>query len=225
MHWAEMHCQRRLLAHSITRAAALCTRCLPHLPGCCCSLAGRLEDKSSLVRKEALKLLQALMLHNPFGPKLPLDRFDKTLAEHRAMLDQLLPGGAAPAPGAAGDALQQGLDVKPLPAEDAAEAAADAEGDERQQPGQEGSAEGMEVDGEVAQAGQTAADSDEEEQEGQPAPPSRSRECGWVEGGAATCLCGLCCCSVVCEACALSLPCLCCRHGPCLPARPLISVV
>lgn len=44
-----------------------------------------------MVRKEALRLLQALMLHNPFGPKLPLDRFDRTLADHRAMLEQLVP--------------------------------------------------------------------------------------------------------------------------------------
>ena len=52
---------------------------------------GRLEDKSSLVRKEALRLLQALMLHNPFGPSLPVDRFEATYMAHRQMLDQLLP--------------------------------------------------------------------------------------------------------------------------------------
>lgn len=52
---------------------------------------GRLEDKSSLVRKEALRLLQALMLHNPFGPSLPVDRFAATLGTHKDMLDQLFP--------------------------------------------------------------------------------------------------------------------------------------
>lgn len=50
---------------------------------------GRLEDKSSLVRKEALRLLAALMLHNPFGPALPIDRFSATLQVHKAMLEQL----------------------------------------------------------------------------------------------------------------------------------------
>jgi condensin complex subunit 1 len=52
---------------------------------------GRLEDKSSLVRKEALRLLGALMLHNPFGPALPLDRFAASLQVHREMLDQVMP--------------------------------------------------------------------------------------------------------------------------------------
>jgi len=52
---------------------------------------GRLEDKSSLVRKEAMRLLQALMLHNPFGPSLPVDRFAATLGTHKDMLDQLFP--------------------------------------------------------------------------------------------------------------------------------------
>jgi len=52
---------------------------------------GRLEDKSSLVRKEALRLLQALMLHNPFGPSLPVDRFAATLGTHKDMMDQLFP--------------------------------------------------------------------------------------------------------------------------------------
>lgn len=52
---------------------------------------GRLEDKSSLVRKEALKLLGALMLHNPFGPALPLDRFIASLQVHSEMLEQIMP--------------------------------------------------------------------------------------------------------------------------------------
>ena len=50
-------------------------------------MAGRLEDKSSLVRKEALRLLQQLMLHNPFGPALPAARFVASLEVHRKMLE------------------------------------------------------------------------------------------------------------------------------------------
>lgn len=41
----------------------------PSLPPCPPHWPGRLEDKSSLVRKEALRLLQALMINNPFGPR------------------------------------------------------------------------------------------------------------------------------------------------------------
>lgn len=49
--------------------------------------AGRLEDKSSLVRKEALRLLQSLMLDNPFGPCLAVERYANSLQHHQAMLD------------------------------------------------------------------------------------------------------------------------------------------
>ena len=44
--------------------------------------AGRLEDKSSLVRKEALRLLQALMINNPFGPRWVLPRRVEGCAAH-----------------------------------------------------------------------------------------------------------------------------------------------
>lgn len=51
--------------------------------------AGRLEDKSSLVRREALRLLQCLLLHNPFGPSLPHAAFEASLKEHSAVLEAL----------------------------------------------------------------------------------------------------------------------------------------
>lgn len=154
--------------------------CLPTPPLFCLSPAGRLEDKSSLVRKEALRLLQALMLHNPFGPKLPLDRFDKTLADHRAMLDQLVPPEeAAPALGQEGDTLQQ-----PIRVEGGAEGGAAAEepgAAVKAEPGAEETAEEMEVDGEAAAA--VAAEQDEaaaggEAAEEEPAQPTCSRELG-----------------------------------------------
>lgn len=132
------------------------------------------------MRKEALRLLQALMLHNPFGPKLPLDRFDKTLADHRAMLDQLVPPEeAAPALGQEGDTLQQ-----PIRVEGGAEGGAAAEepgAAVKAEPGAEETAEEMEVDGEAAAA--VAAEQDEaaaggEAAEEEPAQPTCSRELG-----------------------------------------------
>ena len=48
--------------------------------------AGRLEDKSSIVRKAALQLLAALLLYNPFGGELPEGRFEASLTEWRAKL-------------------------------------------------------------------------------------------------------------------------------------------
>lgn len=50
------------------------------------SLAGRLEDKSSIVRRAALQLLMALLLFNPFGAQLPEACFAASLAEYRAKL-------------------------------------------------------------------------------------------------------------------------------------------
>jgi hypothetical protein len=47
---------------------------------------GRLEDKSSIVRRAALGLLGALLSHNPFGEKLPEAAFAASLAEYRAKL-------------------------------------------------------------------------------------------------------------------------------------------
>jgi len=145
------------------------------LPAC----ADRLQDKSSLVRKEALRLLQALMLHNPFGPKLPVDRFQASLATHKAMLDQLLPPEQAQ-----GDGLQENINLEGQEGGAAAEAGQEggAEPAVKAEPGkeEEGPAEEMEVDGEgePAQQEEAAAAAEGEEPEAQqPVQPVRSREC------------------------------------------------
>lgn len=52
--------------------------------------AGRLEDKSSIVRRAALQLLTALLLYNPFGAQLPEACFAASLAEYRAKLQVTL---------------------------------------------------------------------------------------------------------------------------------------
>ena len=127
--------------------------------------SGRLEDKSSLVRKEALRLLQALMLHNPFGPTLPVDRFEASLATHRGMLEQLAPPDRS-------DALQAGIQVEAAPAGGQGQQEEQAEGQEEAAVKAEGEAEGMEVDGAAA----AEAPSAEAEVEEEPAQPARSRE-------------------------------------------------
>ncbi len=38
------------------------------------------------MRKAALQLLMNLLLHNPFGPQLPSDKFAVTLQQHRRRL-------------------------------------------------------------------------------------------------------------------------------------------
>lgn len=38
------------------------------------------------MRKEALRLLQCLLLHNPFGPALPVSAFTASLETHRRLL-------------------------------------------------------------------------------------------------------------------------------------------
>ena len=53
--------------------------------------AGRLEDKSALVRKQALLLLVSLLSFNPFAPQLPEDRFVATLEEYQRKLQVGLP--------------------------------------------------------------------------------------------------------------------------------------
>eukprot|EP00887_Chlorella_sp_A99_P003643 scaffold7.g3643.t1 len=118
---------------------------------------GRLEDKSSLVRKEALRLIQVLMMNNPFGPSLPKERFEASLLHHKAMLEQLLP------PSQEGDGIEAALPSIERPGQQegeggdaeavAAEAEAGAVGDAavKGEPGAE-AAEGMEVDGEPAPA-------------------------------------------------------------------------
>ncbi|KAL4446838.1 hypothetical protein ABPG77_008082 [Micractinium sp. CCAP 211/92] len=141
---------------------------------------GRLEDKSSLVRKEALRLLQALMLHNPFGPKLPSDRFEASLAAHKAMLEQLLPPEAG-----AEDAMQEGIRVEGADANGADAGGAAAEGASvKAEPGAEPSAEGMDVDegaeGEGVQDGAQQEEAAGEAGEVAPVQPVRSpAEVGW----------------------------------------------
>lgn len=136
------------------------------------------------MRKEALRLLQALMLHNPFGPKLPVDRFEASLATHRAMLEQLVPPGEA---GGQGDAIQENIQVEGGAAEGQAGeegAAAAAAGNDvaiKPEPGAERSAEEMEVDGEEQQQEEVEEEAAEAEGEGAeeapaPAQPARSRE-------------------------------------------------
>ncbi|KAG7674430.1 hypothetical protein Ndes2437B_g00695 [Nannochloris sp. 'desiccata'] len=99
-HLLDILCERVRDQSSFTRKAVLQTwaylaenRAVPlgHWQVVTSIAVGRLEDKSSLVRKEALRLLGCLMLHNPFGPALPVDRFDASLAVHKAMLDAVMP--------------------------------------------------------------------------------------------------------------------------------------
>lgn len=99
-HLLEILCERIRDQSSFTRKAVLQTwqylaehRAIPlgHWQVVTEMAIGRLEDKSSLVRKEALRLLGALMLHNPFGPALPVDRFVASLQVHKAMLEQVMP--------------------------------------------------------------------------------------------------------------------------------------
>ena len=47
---------------------------------------GRMEDKSSNVRKAAMQLLMTLLQFNPFGPVLEEPRLAATLAAHAAKL-------------------------------------------------------------------------------------------------------------------------------------------
>jgi condensin complex subunit 1 len=49
-------------------------------------LPGRLEDKSAIVRKQALLLLTAMLGFNPFAPQLPEDKFVATLQEYKRKL-------------------------------------------------------------------------------------------------------------------------------------------
>ncbi|KAJ8570427.1 hypothetical protein K7X08_037399 [Anisodus acutangulus] len=56
--------------------------------------AGRLEDKSAIVRKSALNLLIMMLQHNPFGPQLRAASFEATLEQYKKKLDDL--GAKAP---------------------------------------------------------------------------------------------------------------------------------
>lgn len=44
---------------------------------------GRIKDKSSIVRKNALILLSNLLDYNPFGPSLKLSEFKAKLKEYQ----------------------------------------------------------------------------------------------------------------------------------------------
>lgn len=48
--------------------------------------AGRLEDKSAIVRKSALNLLIMMLQHNPFGPQLRTVPFEATLDQYKKKL-------------------------------------------------------------------------------------------------------------------------------------------
>ncbi|CAF2048150.1 unnamed protein product [Brassica rapa] len=53
--------------------------------------AGRLEDKSAIVRKSALNLLITMLQHNPFGPQLRIASFEATLEQYKRKLNELEP--------------------------------------------------------------------------------------------------------------------------------------
>ncbi|XP_027065587.2 condensin-1 complex subunit CAP-D2 [Coffea arabica] len=53
--------------------------------------AGRLEDKSAIVRKSALNLLIIMLQHNPFGPQLRAASFEATLEQYKKRLNELGP--------------------------------------------------------------------------------------------------------------------------------------
>ena len=98
-HLLDILCERTRDQSSYTRKAVLQTwehlaqnRAIPlgHWQVVTSIATGRLEDKSSLVRKEAMRLMSCLMLHNPFGPALPLDKFVASLELHSNMLEQVM---------------------------------------------------------------------------------------------------------------------------------------
>uniref|UniRef100_A0A7N0ZW93 Condensin-1 complex subunit CAP-D2 n=1 Tax=Kalanchoe fedtschenkoi TaxID=63787 RepID=A0A7N0ZW93_KALFE len=53
--------------------------------------SGRLEDKSAIVRKNALNLLVVMLQHNPFGPQLRVASFEATLEQYKRKLRDLEP--------------------------------------------------------------------------------------------------------------------------------------
>ncbi|KAJ6332137.1 hypothetical protein OIU76_010513 [Salix suchowensis] len=57
--------------------------------------AGRLEDKSAIVRKAALNLLIMMLQHNPFGPQLRIASFQATLEQYNKKLNELEPDKCA----------------------------------------------------------------------------------------------------------------------------------
>lgn len=57
--------------------------------------AGRLEDKSAIVRKSSLNLLITMLQHNPFGPQLRAASFEATLDQYKKRLNELEPKSAS----------------------------------------------------------------------------------------------------------------------------------
>eukprot|EP00257_Ricinus_communis_P021384 XP_015580865.1 condensin complex subunit 1 isoform X1 [Ricinus communis] len=57
--------------------------------------AGRLEDKTAMVRKAALNLLIMMLQHNPFGPQLRIASFEATLEQYKKKLNELEPDESA----------------------------------------------------------------------------------------------------------------------------------
>ncbi len=180
-HLLDILCERIRDQSSFTRKAVLQTwaylaenRAVPlgHWQVVTSIAVGRLEDKSSLVRKEALRLLGCLMLHNPFGPALPVDRFDASLGVHKAMLEAVMP------PDAPVDTMTETVNVEEEK-EDADEEAMEVDDDED---AAENAAEPAAVkeepqEGEVGEEEEAAA---VEEVEAPPRPAGRSpAEVGW----------------------------------------------
>ncbi|GLT95831.1 hypothetical protein SLE2022_134920 [Rubroshorea leprosula] len=60
--------------------------------------AGRLEDKSAIVRKSALNLLIMMLQHNPFGPQLRIASFEATLQQYKNKLNELEPNKPSESP-------------------------------------------------------------------------------------------------------------------------------
>ena len=58
-------------------------------------VAGRLQDKSSNVRKAAVQLLTALLQGNPFAAKLQTEDLEGSLLEEQRKLDKLEEAEAA----------------------------------------------------------------------------------------------------------------------------------
>ncbi|MQL72395.1 hypothetical protein Taro_004763 [Colocasia esculenta] len=55
--------------------------------------SGRLEDKSAMVRKSALNLLNTMLQYNPFGPNLRIAAFETTLEKYKDKLCAMEPNG------------------------------------------------------------------------------------------------------------------------------------
>jgi condensin complex subunit 1 len=74
--------------------------------------AGRLEDKSAIVRKSALNLLIMMLQHNPFGPQLRVASFEATLDQYKKKLRELEPSEGADNENTNGDGEVDNLDFE-----------------------------------------------------------------------------------------------------------------